>query len=422
MYTGINPQSPLAVPGTIDPNGSLKTVNALPPPGRAVDLTVDLQPQATGHFPQAQHEIELVLGGTITAGETWTLTFTPTKTINGLPVADALGAVTISADVPANPNDNATGLGDAFVTAFQNASKVTTTAGVSALTRIGEILESIVNATGTLTAKGTIAGETYDVSYTTEAGGSVTPTVTVDASGVDMQIGIFAVKYGLAADGVTPLIRAPQAGDTVDMFFGIVADGGRNIQAIDAQAGYTARYYSRGADVPIIPIGGGHAEWTAISEGAVDFDDDVWVRIVATGSEIAGAVNDDPDFVGQLVTVTPTVANTTQYKGVVLVYGGAGELLASAYYDYTSDGTATDAEIVAGIQADLTGLASFVTVGGTTTLTLEALGPDYTIVYNPSGAGIEDPAITEAGSTDHVKLPIKFSRTTTAAGPAAIQF
>ena len=421
-YTGMSIQNPLAAPGTLDPSGSFAEINPLPPPGNAVDGTCDLHPLITGHYAAVKHQQTVELGGTISTGGVWVLTFTPNATINGVPIADALSAISITATV--GVTETATALGDLLVVAFTAAKTIATVAAVTSHTRIAEIIGSLTNAAGTLTAVGANAGETYTITATPQSGGTATIATTVDAAGTDMQIGVFVAKTGsLHSDGVTPLVRPLQSGDAAASVIGMVSASNTRIKAIDPTTGYTALHIAPGRDVAIIPVSGGHGQWSAYAEAAVDFDDDIWVRVVATGAEIAGAVSDTPDYVAQVVTVTPTAANTTQYKGTVSVYS-AGLLLVSTIYDFTSDGSATAAEVVVGVKADIdTPLDGYVTTSGTNTLILTADGPGYTIVYSPSGAGVEDVVLTTAGSNDHVKLAgPKFSRTTTAAGPCAVQF
>lgn len=422
MYPGYTLPNPLAAPGTLAPSGSVAETLPLPPPGRSLDGTADLHPPITGLHQAVKHQVTFLAAETITEGGEWTVTITPTTTINGVAVADALRAVTLSITVGATHTP--TGFGVQLVAAYNAAKTVSTVAGVTSTTRIGEIIGSMTTDSGTVTMVGAVAGETFEVSYTAEAGGSATVTNTVDASGTDMRIGTFVVKTGLHADGVTPLVRVAQSGDAASAVIGMVADGGTRIKPIDSEAGYVARYYPPGRTVPIVPIGQGHGQWTAYAEAAVDDGDDVWVRVVATGSEVFGAVNDTPDYTAQVVTVTPTAANDTVFKGNVSVFDEDGRLLVSAVYSYTSDGNGADTEIVTGIKADLTTpLTGYAALTGTGTLILTASQPGYTIVYTPSGAGVENVVLTTAYSSDHVKIPgIKFSRTTTAAGSAAIQF
>jgi hypothetical protein len=225
------------------------------------------------------------------------------------------------------------------------------------------------------------------------------------------------------ADGVTPVIRVATTGDLASDFLGVVAEG-LNMDSIDSEAGYVARYYSPGKDVPIIPLEGAHC--TALCEAAVDVTDDVWIRVIATGSEVAGSLNDTPDFTAEVHTVTPTAANTTVYAGSVQVFDERGFMVAQTIFNYTSDGSATATEIVTGITADLDAgtvvTGGFIVNTGTTTLIMTAQNPLHTIAITTTAAGILEDVLTTAAACDHVKLPgAKFTRTISAAGTCAVQ-
>jgi hypothetical protein len=421
-YTGYTLPNPLAAPGTLAPSGSVAETNALPPPGRPVDGTADLHPLITAHHAAVKHVVTFLAAETITEGGEWTVTITPTKTVRGLPVADALRAVTLTITVGATHTP--TGFGVQLVAAIAAAKVISTAAGVTSATRLGEIIGIATTSSGTVTMTSAIAGETFEVSYTAEAGGSATVTNTVNAAGTDMRIGVFVVKTGLHADGVTPLVRACQSGDAATAIIGLVADGGTRVKPVDSEAGYSARYYPPGRDVPIIPLKQGHGQWTAYAEAAVDDGDDVWVRVVATGSEIFGAVNDTPDEDVQVNTVTPTAAASgVLFHGFVQVFDRDGlQPIAPVPFHFAADADNTATETVTGIAADITTpLDGYAVISGTATLIVTAVA-GYTTQIVSTGAGILATVAT-GGTNDHVKIPnIKFSRTTTAAGSAAIQF
>lgn len=421
MYQGYTLPNPLAAPGTLAPSGSVAEVLPLPPPGRPLDGTADLHPLITGHHAAVKHVVTFLAAETISEGGVWTVTITPTTTIRGVAVADALRAVTLTITVDATHTP--TSFGVQLVAAIAAAKAVSTVAGVTSATRLGEIIGIATTSSGTVTMTGAVAGETFEVSYTAEAGGSATVTNTVDASGTDMRIGTFVVKTGLHADGVTPLVRVAQSGDAATAIIGLVADGGTRIKPIDSEAGYVARYYPPGRDVPIVPLKQGHGQWTAYAEAAVTYDADVWVRVVATGSEVFGAVNDAPDESVQVNTVTPTAAaEGLVFQGTIEVFNRDGLQVESVPFYFEADADNTATETVTGLKSDLTTpLASYITVTGTATLVLTAIA-GYTSEVISTGEGILTTVAT-GGTNDHVKIPnIKFSRTTTAAGSAAIQF
>jgi hypothetical protein len=421
-YTGYTLPNPLAAPGTLAPAGSVAETLPLPPPGRPVDGTCDLHPIITALAPAVKHVYTFLAAETITEGGAWTVTFTPTMFINGLPVGDAHRAITLNVTV--GSTHTPTGFGDDLIAAFVDAKTTSTVAAISSATRIAEIIGSITNSSGTCTITGAIAGETYSVSYTAESGGSATVTNTVDASGTNMRIGVAVVKTGLHADGITPLVRACQSGDAASAVLGFVADGGTRVAAIDPVTGYSFRYYEPGRTLPIIPLKGGHGHWTAYAEAAVDDGDDVWVRMVATGSEVFGAVNDTPDEAVQVCTVTPTAAASgVLFHGFVQVFDRDGiQPIPPVPFYFAADADNTATETVTGIAADITTpLDGYTVISGTATLISTAVA-GYTIQFVSTGAGILA-AVYTGGTNDHVKIPnIKFSRTTTAAGSAAIQF
>jgi hypothetical protein len=420
-YTGYTLPNPLAAPGTLAPSGSVAETNALPPPGRPVDGTADLHPLITAHHAAVRHVVTFLAAETITEGGEWTVTITPTKTVRGLPVADALRAVTLAITVGATHTP--TGFGVQLVAAIAAAKVISTAAGVTSATRLGEIIGIATTSSGTVTMTSAIAGETFEVSYTAEAGGSATVTNTVDAAGTDMRIGVFVVKTGLHADGVTPLVRACQSGDAATAIVGLVADGGTRVMPIDSEAGYSARYYPPGRDVPIIPLRQGHGQWTAYAEAAVDDGDDVWVRVVAGAGEVAGSVNDTPDEAVQILTITPTAAASgVLFHGYIEAFDRDGLSVASVPFYFAADADNTATETVTGIAADITtDITPYAVPSGTATLILTAVA-GYTVRLISTGAGILT-GVSTGGTNDHVKLPdVKFSRTTTAAGSAAIQF
>lgn len=423
-YASLTMTNPLAAPGTLNPSGSLAETNPLPPYGRPMDGTCDLHPTITGHLAAVKDTWTILLAETVSEGGEWTLTFTPTKMINGLPIGDALAAVTLSVTV--GSSHTITDLGDLFVTEYNTKRRITTTAGVTSATRIGEIIGSLTNNAGTLTATSAIAGETFTPTYTAEAGGSATLTHTVDGAGTNIRVGVALARSGtLASDGVTPLVRALTTGDDADDVIGWVADSNTRLLAIDPTAGYSFQYVKPGRDIAIIPVGGGHGQWSAYAEAAVDYNDDVWVRVVAGAGEVAGAANDTPDETAAVYTITPTAAASgVLFHGFVQVYDRDGKVVATSEFYFAADADNTATETVTGLAADLTSsdVDDYLAITGTATLIL-TMTAGYTANVVSTGAGILTTATTTAYANDHVKIPgLKFSRTTTAAGPCAIQF
>jgi hypothetical protein len=425
-YEGFSAINPFALPRTVDPSASLAELNPWPPPGRPLNAKAHNHPLTYAHVEAKQHTVTVLFAETVSEGGVWVLTVIPTKMVNGVPIADGIGAVSLTVTVGAT--HTITALGDLFVTEFAEAKAVTTVAGVDSANRIGEILASITNSSGTITLKSAQYGETFSVSVTPEAGGSSTITTTVDGAGTDIQIGVAVVRSGTHADG-SPIVRACTTGDTAATVFGIVADGNRT-KPIDSDDGYSAQYYKPGRMIPIIPIwDAGGMEWTAYAEAAVDVDDDIYVRITAGAGEVAGALNDSAttDTV-DIWTMTPTAANSTVYRLVVTVWNFFTDAyVTEGILECTSDADGTAAEVVTALKASLLDendlLDDYVVGTGTGTLILTVTA-GYRITVQSTGPGDLAEVHTQTAVSDHVKLaaPKKFSRTTSAAGTCVVRF
>ena len=91
----------------------------------------------------------------------------------------------------------------------------------------------------------------------------------------------------------------------------------------------------------------------------------------------------------QVLTLTPTPANTTQYAGDIIIYDSFGVEVARSPYDYTSDADATADEIVTGILVDLTGadVDNFSTLSGTDTVII-TVDVGYSAAMDNTGPGV----------------------------------
>jgi hypothetical protein len=127
-----------------------------------------------------------------------------------------------------------------------------------------------------------------------------------------------------------------------------------------------------------------------------------------------GALRKDRDGTAQVNTLTPTVTNADNYS--VTVYDELGKVVASG--DYLSDGTATAAEIVAGLKAAL-GTPVDVVLTGANTLIITAAeaGKPFTLGLSANLASVA----TTANAQTAAEVPeAKWKSSTTAVGQLAI--
>jgi hypothetical protein len=418
--TGFLQTNPLALPRTIDSTVGLTEINSLPAPGNPADLSSVDVPRLTGHVKARKHKITVTPVETITEGEVWTFTFTRTTTQTGQHITSGLPA-SVDLAVTVGATHTPTGLSASVATAFTAATKITEITGVNSYTRIGEIIGSITASGATFIVEARNSGEVFTVSVSAEAGGSITQVTTTDAAGTDIRIGVALAYAGeVSDDGVTPVVRPLESGDTADDIIGFVADGGTRIKPVAPDTAYTGLYYAPGRDIPLLPKNAGH--WTLYSEAACTAFSDVWVRVVAAGAEVAGSLNDAFDEAVQVCTVTPTAAASgVLFHGFVAVYDRDGLPVVSVPFYFAADADNTATETVTGIAADITTpLDGYAVISGTATLIITAVA-GYTVEMVSTGAGILASVYT-GGTNDHVKLTgAKFSRTTTA-GICAVQF
>jgi hypothetical protein len=201
---------------------------------------------------------------------------------------------------------------------------------------------------------------------------------------------------------------------------GIVAEG---TGCKPATSGYAHKVYSAGSAVPVHTKG----RVTGYAEAAVTVDSQVYVRKTATGTEIAGALNDSAttDTV-QIHTVTPTVAHSTLFRAQIIVKNFfTGAVTHQGIIEMTSDADNTATETVTGLKASLVDdndeLDGIVVGTGTATLIL-TVAAGYVIEFISTGVGVLTEAATQAAASDHLLWPgAKFLETTAAAGIAPLQ-
>lgn len=160
----------------------------------------------------------------------------------------------------------------------------------------------------------------------------------------------------------------------------------------------------------------------------VAVNDDVFVRYTAngTGKLVVGAFRKDADGVAEVHTITPTAVNSTVYGMTVEYTNALGRLVAKTFL-YTSDGSATAAEIVTGFQTamalDAEFTAAIVATGSTTLiLTGQVAGVSFTVTQAGLGAWTEVLTTPAAPHARKVKGAYWVTGGTSAAGLAELHF
>lgn len=151
--------------------------------------------------------------------------------------------------------------------------------------------------------------------------------------------------------------------------------------------------------------------WVEV-EDTVVAGDSVYVRHEANGSDSQlGAVRPNMDGVAQVTTITPTAVNSTVYN--MSINGRA--------YSYTSDGSATAAEIVAGFTALIDADSdNGVVCSGTNTLILTADVEGVPFVVS-LGANLSAAATTANAAYTTLLSGAKFLTAASAGGLAKIE-
>ncbi len=388
----------------------------LPPPGNALDGSAT-DPE-TGIFPAVQQVSVITLGGSTATGNISTLTITPTRTASGSAWADGIPALVIT--VTTGVTETLTALGElveARALAILQLSSLTDTSDWQPL---ADFLETITAASGVITVTTRDAGARFDVAWTSDglATASTSSTGTTDD---ELVVGTAVVVTGYTVQ-YQKKIAAPVAGSVATAIMGIVAEG---IGCKPATAGYAHKVFSAGSAVPVHMKG----RVTGYAEAAVTVDSQVYVRKTATGTEIAGALNDAAILdTPQVWTLTPTAANSTLFSFEIVVRNHfTGALVAQGEIFMTSDADATATEIVTGWKTSLADdndqLDSLVTGTGTTTLILTIASPNVAVI-SPNSPGVIAGYTTPstAGLSDFlIWTGAKFIETTAAAGIAPLQ-
>jgi hypothetical protein len=167
--------------------------------------------------------------------------------------------------------------------------------------------------------------------------GSVTEGSFTTVGGADdpIPVGIIVTQLAVAVDGQRQL-KAPAS--ATEEVLGLLMWSG-NVG--ERTAGDDGPTLARSKDGQYRKWGSGMAR----AEKTVTVDGQVYYRVSGTGT--AGAVTDTPVAVQQITVGTPTVANDTLYRLQMTVTDlWTGAIKATGVASYTSDASATAAEIV----------------------------------------------------------------------------
>ena len=151
--------------------------------------------------------------------------------------------------------------------------------------------------------------------------------------------------------------------------------------------------------------------WARVDQ-AVSAGDDAFVRFTPNGSNAQrGILRKDRDGTAQVITFTPSAANATPYMVSIGAYS----------YSYLSDGSATAAEIVADLLAQINLQSSLhgVAASGSTTLILTANAAGKAFDYSSSANMVA--AVTTAAVIRAAAINAKFRSAASAGGVAKLE-
>jgi hypothetical protein len=406
------PASPIL--GRIDFVPGQRAVRPLPPIGHRLDGRRSESVSAL--FAASKQTTVITLGGSTATGDISTLTITPTKTAAGSPWAESIPALVIT--VTTGATQTLTALGELIETealAIVNISSLTDHADWQPIADFCEVTA----ASGVITVITRDAGARFDYTWTSD--GSATETSTSTGTTDDeLRVGTVCVVSSTAADGYQT-VTAPVAGSAATAILGVVMEGNG---CSPAASGYSFKVYDAGLDVPVET----EAPCTVYAEAACTVGAQVYVRRTATGTEIAGAVNDAAVVdTPQVFTLTPTAVDSTLYAfGLVLKNFFTGAVVSQGNISFTS-GVGTSATLICnGLRTSLVDdndhLDSLVVGTGTATLILTVASPYKIEIYPDSPgvlAGYSTPST--AALSDHMLWEgATFAQTNSAAGIAAI--
>lgn len=347
-------------------------------------------------YPTRAEQWTITVGGVATDG-------TYSARFHNLP--DGIADQTVSVVRSTTPATN-TDLATAFVAAIQANS---TLLSLFSVTSSGAVV-TVVNRkrdqaftldSATAPAPGTLA---------------VAQSVAASKSRLPLSIGVVNTSTGL---------RVPQSGDTAQSIDGITARSSTAIAQLPVDGsggnGINVDGYDAGSSVLVRKKG---VQWAA-PEAAVSLGDPVYCRVVATGTEQAGALRGSVDGISQVLDVEPVEVNDQLYAlNVTVKDRETGAVVASMHAEFTADASATETEITTALKADLDANANFLLyvttgtdgAGDDISLRLTATSPQHEIVADDVGIGTITITEVTAGVLDTVKLPGRWE----AAGAAGV--
>lgn len=239
-------------------------------------------------------------------------------------------------------------------------------------------------------------GRVYTVTLTADAAGSSTVATQTAAGGTDVRVGCAVVRGSAVGTAAAPTSASVDS-DVIG-----IAYRGANVLLRDTAADNTQDRYAPGDTMDVLEAGSvicrSETAWT--DGGAV------YVRRIATGTEVLGALRASGDGTARVLTGTPTAANATVYQLRLDVDKDGNGEFKSYTIGYLSDGSGTATEICDGLRAELaliTELTGVITGTGTATLILTgAAGVSFEAAS--IAAGVVAIAETTAGTLDTFKL------------------
>lgn len=365
----------------------------------------------TAHFPEVTQVTDYEITGTFASSATWTIVITPLTTRSGTAAAaQAMEPVSISYTATAqSAADTVTGI----IAAINTSATGLTPAVLASWTRVRGYITASVGATTAkirLTAR---AGITFSAEITsTLAGDGYTATAIASPVTTTMKVGLYVAvdttkgTAGYDKNGkpyITKITSSIAAANIIGPVY--LGDGTKPVTR-----GFAYREFEPGS-VPLVRYG----NCTAYGEKAIALSSGpevVYVRHTDSGDYLAGMATDAAGAAAgataNVWTGTPTVTNSVLYV-VDIQFDGKQITL-----KYTSDGSAADTEIVAGLKAQLLlvntssgPLYGITATSATTTLVLT--GPSDGRGFTPSTIGAAG-AIAWVETTAEVSTHTRLTR------------